>query len=196
MTSVDDKHSRTPRRAHDASASRRALLDAARAVFDEHGYDRATTREIGERAHVDPALIARYFGGKEGLFLATIAEEPTGGFALSLDFDPHALVAMLLEHWDQRGHSPASRALASPTLTDEVRDLIHNVVGRRIVEPLAEELTTRGVPSPTLRAELLVAITLGIAITRSNGTLTKLATATADQILATLDPLIDVLQSP
>src|ERR1700709_461434 len=61
------------RRPHDAEASRRALLDAAREVFDEVGYDRATTREIGERAGVDPALIARYFDSKEGLFTAAIA---------------------------------------------------------------------------------------------------------------------------
>ena len=73
MTSLDDKPT-TERRPHDAEATRQALLEAGRAVFDEVGYERATTREIGERAGVDPALIARYFDGKEGLFLAAIAE--------------------------------------------------------------------------------------------------------------------------
>ncbi|MFD9659211.1 helix-turn-helix domain-containing protein [Streptomyces mirabilis] len=33
-------------------------------LFAERGFDRTTIRDIGERAGVDPALIARYFGSK------------------------------------------------------------------------------------------------------------------------------------
>src|SRR5436853_7628400 len=121
MSSAVDKSSRAARRdgrrSHDADASRAALLRAARAAFDELGYDRATTREVGERAGVDPALIARYFDSKEGLFLAAIA----AGEEEQLDYDPGALLAFLFERWDERGHSPISRALASPALSDDVR---------------------------------------------------------------------------
>jgi AcrR family transcriptional regulator len=195
MTLVADKASRPgSRRYHDARASREALLDAARALFDERGYDRATTREIGERAGVDPALIARYFGGKEGLYLATIAEGPVGATG-ELDFEPRALVAQLLEHWDERGHSPISRALASPTLTDEVREQVRAVIDSRLIDPLAAELAARGVTAPVLRAELLVAVTLGVAVSRSNGTLATLASAPADQVLKALSPLVDALHS-
>jgi AcrR family transcriptional regulator len=196
MTSLADKRSRRPaRRTHDAVASRRALLDAAHELFDARGYDRATTREIGERARVDPALIARYFGGKEGLYLATLADEPLGSSAAALDFDPQALVSLMLEHWDERGYSPISRAMASPTLTADVREKIHTVVGSLVVDPLAVELAARGVPAPKLRAELLLAVTLGVAVTRSNRTLTALAAASADEILAALGPMIDALQA-
>jgi AcrR family transcriptional regulator len=196
MTSVADKTTRAvARRSYDAQASREALLGAARALFDERGYDRATTREIGERAGVDPALIARYFGSKEGLYLATIAEGPIGASTGELDFDPHALVAQLLEHWDERGHSPISRALASPTLTDEVREQLHTVLDSRLIDPLTAELAARRVAAASLRAELLVAITLGVAVSRSNGTLATLASAPADQVLEALNPLIDALQS-
>jgi len=203
MTSFADNASRatgrrprvSTRRPHDAGASRRALLAAAHELFDERGYDRATTREIGERASVDPALIARYFGSKEGLYIATLDEEPLGSSAAALDFDPHALVGLMLEHWDERGHSPISRAMASPTVTEDVRDQIHSVVGRRLIEPLASELRSRGVPSAELRAELIVAVTLGVAVTRSNRTLTALASASAEEILGALGPLIDTLQA-
>jgi AcrR family transcriptional regulator len=192
MTSTADKDSRArERRAHDARASRRALLDAARTLFDELGYDRATTREIGERAGVDAALIARYFGSKEGLYIATIAEEPRG--APATDLSAHELVAMLLERWEQRGHSPISRALASPSLTDEVREQIHAVTERRLVDPLVSDLVAHGVPSPRLRAELLVAITLGLAVTRSNGTLPTLASVSLDELLSGLAPVIEAL---
>lgn len=181
------------RRPHDSEASRRALLEAGRALFDEVGYDRATTREIGERAGVDPALIARYFGGKEGLFLATLAEVPAGAAGRPSDFEPRALLAYLLERWDERGHGPVSRALASATLSDEVRTQVRAAVGERVVEPLVEELQARGATQPELRAELLVALALGIAVTRANGTLKGLSAAPRDEVIAALDPLVTAL---
>jgi AcrR family transcriptional regulator len=194
MTSVADKHSSARLgRARDAEASRRALLDAGRSLFEERGYDRATTRDIGELAGIDPALIARYFGGKEGLYIATIAEEPSGGSADGLD--PHGVIAMLLERWEERGHSPVSRALASPTLTEEVREQIHAVTDRRLVDPLTADLEARGIPSPRLRAELLVALAVGVAVTRSNRTLTSLASLSGAELRAALAPLLDALQS-
>jgi AcrR family transcriptional regulator len=168
VSPTGDKATAT-RRPHDAEASRRALLDAARRVFDEVGYDRATTREIGERAGVDPALIARYFDSKEGLFIAAIAAgsaEEQG-----IEFEPAALLALLLERWEERGHSPISRALVG----------------------LVAELRAGGAADPELRAELLVALAVGVAVTRTNGTLETLAAAPREQVLATLAPLLDAL---
>jgi AcrR family transcriptional regulator len=192
MTSTGDKAS-TARRAHDAAATRQALLEAARTVFDEVGYERARTREIGERAQVDPALIARYFDGKEGLFLAAIAE--VTGDEEQLDFAPRALTAALVERWDERGHSPISRALASPVLTDDVRERVRGLVRERLVDQLAAELRGRGAAEPELRAELVIAMALGIAMTRANGTLGELAGAPRERVLAALAPVFDALES-
>jgi AcrR family transcriptional regulator len=191
MSPVGDK---TPaaRRPHDAEASRRALLDAAREVFDEVGYDRATTREIGERAGIDPALIARYFDSKEGLFIAAIA----AGSAEDedIDFAPPELLRFLLERWDERGHNPISRALASPALTPGARGQISAVVGDRLLIGLTAALRERGAADPELRAELLVALAVGVAMTRANGTLETLAATPRDEVLATLAPLVHALQ--
>jgi AcrR family transcriptional regulator len=192
MSPVGDKAT-APRRPHDAEASRRALLEAARGVFDEVGYDRATTREIGERAGVDPALIARYFDSKEGLFIAAIAAgsvEEEG-----IDFAPRALVSFLLERWDERGHSPISRALVSPALTPGAREQISAVVGDRVLGGLVAELRGRGVADADLRAELLVALAVGVAVTRANGTLETLAAAPREQVLQILAPLLDALEA-
>jgi AcrR family transcriptional regulator len=190
MSSIGDKAT-AARRPHDAEASRRSLLDAARAVFDEVGYDRATTREIGERAGVDPALIARYFECKEGLFIAAIAAgSPEDD---EIDFAPPELLRFLLERWDERGHTPISRALASPTLTPGAREQVSAVVGDRVVEGLAAELRARGAADPELRAELLIALAVGVAMTRANGTLETLAATPRPQVLATLGPLLDAL---
>ncbi len=191
MSSTDDKVI-TPRRPHDSQATREALLEAGRAVFDEVGYDRATTREIGERAGVDPALIARYFDCKEGLFLASIAE--AAGEEVP-DHAPGELLAFLIERWDEHGHSPISRALASPALTDDVRDRVRSLVRERILAGLAADLRASGAPEPELRAELLVALAVGVAMTRANGTLEGLAAAPREDVLAAVEPLVQALGS-
>src|SRR5262249_51396286 len=116
MTSAGDNTSTaTVRRPRDSEATREALLSTAREVFDELGYERATTRGIAGRAGVAPALTARYSDGREGLFLAATAEPAEG--EEEVVGDPLALVELLLRRWDERGHSPISRALASPSLT-------------------------------------------------------------------------------
>jgi AcrR family transcriptional regulator len=182
------------RRVHDAEASRAALLNAARAAFDELGYDRATTREIGERAGVDPALIARYFDSKEGLFLAAIADVAEDDD--ELEFEPRTLVSFLLERWDEHGHNPLSRALASPSLSAEMRERVATVVRERVRTQLAAELAGRGVPDPAMRAELLVALAVGVAMTRANGTLEVLSAAEREDVIAALCPAVDALVSP
>jgi AcrR family transcriptional regulator len=61
-----------PRGKHAKDQRQRALVEAATAVFAEHGYDAATTREVAERAGCSEGLIHRYFGGKRGLLLAIV----------------------------------------------------------------------------------------------------------------------------
>src|SRR4051794_28997088 len=134
MTSAVGKDS--VRRSRDAAATRRALLESAGALFHERGYEGATVREIGERAGADPALIARYFGGKEALYLAVLAEEDVEDESL---MDAHTLVAELLAHWDLRGHSPVSRALGALDISDEVREQVRAIIQRRLLDRFAFE---------------------------------------------------------
>jgi Tetracyclin repressor-like, C-terminal domain len=67
-------------------------------------------------------------------------------------------------------------------------------VGRRVVEPLAAELAAGGVPDADLRAEVLVALAIGVSLTRASGTLPTLADAPLEAVLAVLRPLVDALQ--
>lgn len=69
-TPVTDWHPERGR--HDKEGRQRALVDAATAVFAEHGFDAATTRAVAIRAGCSEGLIHRYFGGKEGLLLAVL----------------------------------------------------------------------------------------------------------------------------
>ena len=57
------------------SQTRRALvLDAARAVFEEHGIEGASIREIARRAGYTPGAIYSYFESKEAIYGALLAE--------------------------------------------------------------------------------------------------------------------------
>ncbi|EPX87536.1 Bacterial regulatory protein, tetR family [Rubellimicrobium thermophilum DSM 16684] len=59
--------------ARDAQATQDRLIAAARAIFSRNGFERTTVRDIAAEAGVNPALINRYFGGKEGLFARAVA---------------------------------------------------------------------------------------------------------------------------
>jgi TetR/AcrR family transcriptional regulator, regulator of cefoperazone and chloramphenicol sensitivity len=52
--------------------ARARLLDAAAEIFGTYNLEGATTRQLAERAGVNQAAIPYYFGGKEGLYLATV----------------------------------------------------------------------------------------------------------------------------
>lgn len=58
-------------------ATEQAILNAAAKLFSEKGYDSTRTLEIAKEAGANEALIARYFGGKEGLLTAILSNETT-----------------------------------------------------------------------------------------------------------------------
>ncbi len=62
--------SATPPRPKDAARTRERILVAARREFARAGFAATTVRAIATSAAVSPNLITRYFGGKEGLFVA------------------------------------------------------------------------------------------------------------------------------
>lgn len=63
------------RRERERQRRRRAMLRAARSVFAEQGYDRATLDEIAERAEFGKGTLYNYFeGGKEEMLFAVLEE--------------------------------------------------------------------------------------------------------------------------
>lgn len=59
-----------PPPARRSDATKAAILDAARERFAADGYERATIRAIARDAGIDPSMVMRYYGNKEGLFAA------------------------------------------------------------------------------------------------------------------------------
>jgi AcrR family transcriptional regulator len=57
-------------RVHNAEGAREAILNAAEAVFAEHGFDGARVDAIAESAGYNKSLLFQYFGDKLGLYEA------------------------------------------------------------------------------------------------------------------------------
>jgi len=74
----------------DRSRTESQLIEAARRVFSQHGFNGSSTRMIAEDAGVNVSLISRYFGGKRGLLLALIQKEAMGLSKLTTDYPPQA----------------------------------------------------------------------------------------------------------
>ena len=55
-------------------ARRAEIVRAAAASFAEHGYERASLRDIAARANVTHAALLRHFAGKDELLLAALAQ--------------------------------------------------------------------------------------------------------------------------
>jgi AcrR family transcriptional regulator len=58
-----------------ASERRSQLLDVAKAVFAEMGYDGTTVEEIAARASVSKPVVYGHFGGKEGIYAVIVDRE-------------------------------------------------------------------------------------------------------------------------
>ncbi len=101
-------------RVHDAEGAREAILDAAEAVFAEHGFDGARIDAIAAAAGYNKSLIFQYYGDKLRLYDAVIrrADHRTRGIqerAVGLlgedgSFNPanfeRAFRSLMGEFWD------------------------------------------------------------------------------------------------
>lgn len=97
---------RTPGRPQDGSGDRReAILDAALGLFASQGAAATPLPAIGRAAHVTPAMVHYYFGGRSGLLDALIEERILPGLRdiwthmdeHCLD-DPAAFLTSMLDH--------------------------------------------------------------------------------------------------
>jgi AcrR family transcriptional regulator len=86
-----------------STATREEILEAARKLFAQNGYDRTTVRAIAAAAGVNPAMVHYFFGSKEQVFVA----------ALELPASPAEVVpALLAGPREQLGERVAAFALA------------------------------------------------------------------------------------
>jgi AcrR family transcriptional regulator len=153
-------------RSRNAAATRQAILEAARASFMCDGYEQVGVREIAGRAGVDPALVNRYFGSKEGLFAEAVASK----------FDLRALFAgdratlgerlaryVLQKKSSSDGYDPLVALLRSTSCEAPAR-MLREALQDGFVRPLAASLEG---PDALQRAELVGSTLLGLLVHRT-----------------------------
>jgi AcrR family transcriptional regulator len=171
-------------------ATRSRLLEAARVRFQEHGFDGTTVRDIAADAGVDPALINRYFGSKEGLFTEITLADVSLGSLLDGDRSTvgYRMAAELTSKETSPGMETVMRSLGNPAVAERYEAELHD----RFVVPLASWLGGRDAQT---RAGLLVSILNGIAVSNAVLGQRSLTTAkpsvTAKRLGTVLQSLID-----
>src|SRR3569832_271419 len=83
------------------SAKRRQIIDGARKVFMDLGFDGASMGEIAQDADVSKGTLYVYFADKNRLFEAIVEEETLEQGKLTFNFDPERDVATTLMEFGQ-----------------------------------------------------------------------------------------------
>ena len=178
-----------------ASATREAIITAARELFGERGYDRATLRAIAARAEVDPALLTHYFGRKEELF-ATAMRLPVSpsqvlpaARSLPAGRVGEEVVRRFLAAWDDPTQRPVLVGLLRTGLTDgRSAAMVRRLVLREALEPAARLLDT---PDGPLRAALVGSQLVGLALLRHVTRVEPLASAPIETVAGRVGPTIE-----
>lgn len=180
-----------------------AILSAARAVFAERGFDRASIRAIASAADVDPALVHHYFGTKHDLFIAVI-RPPTDPTALiprilgeRLTTGPGGVgerfAGTFLSVLEQPESGAAMRGLIRSAITDEtsarlIKEFFHTQVVRQIQQDVAHVIPRAQVPR---RASFVASQIFGLVVTRYLLELEPLARATTADVVAAVAPTLE-----
>ncbi|MEE1843880.1 MULTISPECIES: TetR family transcriptional regulator [unclassified Streptomyces] len=184
----------TPRqsRADRRRATETRILDGARELFAEKGFDRTTIRAVATAAGVDPALVMQYFGSKRELFTQAVQVFPELPTATGTD----ALVDQLLATLDIKlgGLPEGTLVMLRSMLTDPAAaDHVRVTLDRQIDGVSAALPTTE---DAELRAALFVTALLGVTIGHQFLRLDALRDAPADRIAALLRPAFKALAEP
>lgn len=192
------------RSGRDATATRRALVRAARRRFATDGYRATTVRQIAADAGVNVALINRYFESKEGLFDACMQrtsselESQTPDGPSSIDDVIERLVTHVVNAPD--GDDPLQLLLLLRSSGDENANRIRRRTLENFTRRLAEAAGWRADDPQTepilLRAQLAIATMLGVVMLRTSAVVQPIAAAGSDELAEPLSRLFEVLLRP
>ncbi|WP_231569477.1 TetR family transcriptional regulator [Prescottella defluvii] len=144
--------------------NRAAVHAAAAELFAEQGYAATGVRDIARQAGVDPALVIRYFGSKEKLFVRTmtmsdafvdLVEGPLDGLGRALvDF-----VVRRTRPQQTRESNAIYAALVRASDRPAVREHLQEAIEQMLIAPLVPRLDG---DDAELRAHLLAAQLSGL----------------------------------
>jgi AcrR family transcriptional regulator len=173
--------------------TRDSILEAARRLFADKGFDATTVRAIAADAGVDPAMIHHFFGTKEELFRATLQFpiDPATEIPHIVAGGPGEvglrLVAIFVKIWDSPtgavGASLIRSAMSNEWTARLMREFLTTQILRRVV--VAIELDPVEAP---LRMSLVASQLAGLAMMRYIIKLEPLASLPSEQVVALIGP--------
>jgi AcrR family transcriptional regulator len=172
------------------------ILEAARELFAEVGFERATIRGVASRAGIDPALVMQYFGSKERLFAAAArwTHEHETVLSASREDLPAAALADMMAKFETAGDREAAVALMRSCLThpEAVRVMRDEVMCERA----AAIADTLGGPDAQLRASLIGACMIGLGMARYVLEIPGVADAPREDVERLMEPVLRALVDP
>ncbi len=180
--------SETPTRRSDVT--RAAILDAARRRFAQDGFHKATIRAIAADADIDPSMVMRYYGNKEGLFDAAL-DIDLGLPDLSL-VDPDSfgevLARRFLEIWETPPSNEVLMTLLRTVVTDE--SMVERVQQLFATQAMPMVLRVGDPADAPHRAGLVVSQILGLALCRYVLRIPSVVALTHDELVADVAPTL------
>jgi AcrR family transcriptional regulator len=177
------------------SDTRDQILAVARRRFATRGYDATSLRGIATDAKVDPALLIHYFGTKEGLFTAAtglptgLSELFAGQPVQTLRDFAESLVRSYLGFVDSDESRNAILALVRSAVSNEnAAAMLREFLAAELLPVIASRTGHENAP---LRAGLVAAQLMGVAMLRHVVRLDPVARATPDEIVALVAPVIE-----
>lgn len=176
-------------RTRDAVRTREAILGAARTLFAEHGYEGATVRMVAAEAGITQGLITRYFGSKEGLFLAAsdLSLRSADAMAGPREQLGERMAAGMVGRWRQeRAGDPLLILMRASGSRPEAAAVLHDFLEREATTVLAARLAADGMAPHAARQRALAvgALIMGVVVARRM--LEPFADADADDLQAWL----------
>jgi AcrR family transcriptional regulator len=173
--------------------TREAILEVARRLFSDKGFDATTVRAIASEAGVDPAMIHHYFRTKEELFRQSLA----------IPFDPtveipkivaegaeHAganLVRLFVRIWDSPLGGAGAALIRSAMSNEWTARMLREFLTTQILRKVTAELKLDPAEAP-LRASLVATQLAGLAMMRYIIKLEPMASLPVEDLVRAVGP--------
>ncbi|WP_192247535.1 TetR/AcrR family transcriptional regulator [Mesorhizobium caraganae] len=178
-----------PKKQTKSDRTKAQILEAARKLFAEHGYDGTSIRDVAAQASIDPAMVIRYFRSKDELF----ARAAVVNLQLpDQQIDPTAigetLIRRFLVNWEGPANGPGMIILLRSAASNEhaaekVRDVFANQV-----RPMVASI---GDPADAgQRAGLVASQLLGLAMCRYLLRLAPVVALSHEEIIRNIGPVL------
>jgi AcrR family transcriptional regulator len=180
------------------TATRNAILDAARVRFATDGFTSSTIRKIAADAGVDPSLVMQYFGSKDELFASVMDLGPntmsriSDAFTGPDDAIGERVTRAFLEVWDgdplvsQPLQALLRAAIGNAQATVQLRGLIQ----KRVIDDLSPVLRDGDLAT---RIEIASSMLVGVVVGRQLVKIEALVQQDREALIAYIAPSIQAI---